>query len=350
MSVVPASPVAAEPTLPAAAVPAAEVAVRATALTYAYRERRALDGVDFVVPAGAVFGFLGPNGSGKTTLFRILATLLPPGGGRVEVLGTALAAGGGAALARVRRELGVVFQLPGLDLRLTVRENLLHQGHLYGLRGRRLALRIGEALARFDLGDRRDDRAEALSGGLRRRVELAKALLHGPRLLLLDEPATGLDPRARRDLWAVLGRLRDEGVTVMLTTHFLEEAERCDRLVLLDGGRVVAAGSPDELTREIGGEVVTVSGPDPVSLREALGAALAGEPLAARPAVLAGTVRFELAGGTGAWALLSRLAARLPDWERRVTAVTVARATLEDVFLRHTGHGLSAAPAAEEAP
>jgi len=310
-------------------------AVAADDLRFAYPERVALDGVTFQVPAGVLFGFLGPNGGGKTTLFRILATLLPPGGGSVRVFGHSLPAESAAA----RRTLGVVFQSPSLDLELSVRENLVHQGHLYGLTGARLAERIDDALARLGLTARAGERGKALSGGLRRRAEIAKSLLHRPRLLLLDEPSTGLDPGARRDLWSTLDDLRRSGMTVLLTTHFIEEAERCDQLLLLDRGRIVAGGSPEEMESEIGGDVVTVVPRD--------GTAAFARDLADRFPELAphlptpeetetadAAVRFER---EDAHRFVARLAEAFPG---RIESVTVSRPTLEDVFLRHTGHGL----------
>ena len=329
------------------AAPAAP-AVVAEGLAYSYRGRAALQGVDFRVEPGEVFGFLGPNGGGKTTLFRLLATLAPPQQGSLRVLGEELFGSGpggprAGAAARVRRRLGVVFQAPALDLQLTVRENLLHHGHLYGLRGRALAARIDEELARFGLTERATDRALQLSGGLRRRAELAKALLPAPRLLLLDEPSTGLDPGARRDLWSALERLRGEGVTVLLTTHFMEEGDRCDRLALLHQGRIVAEGTPAALKEELGGDVVTLAGPDPEDLARELAALLpalapGGAQPPPAPEVRDGVVRLEL---ERAHERVARLAALLPG---RIDAVTVARPTLEDVFLRRTGDRLDAAP------
>jgi ABC-2 type transport system ATP-binding protein len=276
--------------------------------------------------AGEVFGFLGPNGGGKTTLFRILATLARPDTGTVRIFGADLA----REAREVRRRLGVVFQNPSLDLQLTVRENLVHQGHLYGLTGRDLVARIAAALDRFGLADRAGQRALELSGGLRRRVEIAKALLHAPRLLLLDEPSTGLDPGARRDLWEALEALRAEGVTVLLTTHFMEEGDRCDRLVLLDRGTIVAEGSPAALKEEVGGDVVTLAGPEP----EALARDLAARFPDLAPAVRDGTVRLTRERGHE---LVARLAEAFPQ---RIDSVTVAHPTLEDVFLRRTGHRL----------
>jgi ABC-2 type transport system ATP-binding protein len=291
--------------------------------------RPALAGVDFQVAPGEIFGFLGPNGGGKTTLFRLLATLARPESGSLHIFGADLA----SRAREIRRRLGVVFQSPSLDLQLTVRENLVHQGHLHGLGGRDLAGRIAAGLARFGLAERAGQRAAELSGGLRRRAEIAKALLHDPRLLLLDEPSTGLDPGARRDLWETLEALRTGGVTVLLTTHFMEEGDRCDRLVLLSRGTIVAAGAPAELKREIGGDVVTLTGlagGDPEALARDV-AALCPELV---PRVHDGAVRLERERGHE---LAARLAEALPG---RIGSVTVARPSLEDVFLRRTGHRL----------
>jgi len=302
-------------------------AVEARGVEYAYRSRKgvhpALAGLSFQVAPGEIYGFLGPNGGGKTTLFRILATLARPQAGTVGIFGM-------QDSMAVRRLLGVVFQHPSLDIHLTVRENLLHQGHLYGVRGKDLEGRISAALERFGLADRRDQKAGELSGGLRRRVEIAKALLHEPRLLLLDEPSTGLDPGARRDLWSTLDGLRKEGVTVLLTTHFMEEGDRCDRLALIDRGTLVAEGSPAALKEEIGGDVVTLTGADP----EALARELQERFPDLAPEVRDGAVRLEHDRGH---ALVARLIEALPG---RVDAVTVARPTLEDVFLHRTGRRL----------
>ena len=192
-------------------------------LRHRYGEREALRGVTFEVAGGEIFAMLGPNGGGKTTLFKILSTLMRPVSGAVRVLGHDLA----REAAAVRPRLGVVFQNPGLDAKLTVAENLVHHGHLYGLGGASLRERVKQVLVELDLTERADDRVETLSGGLARRTELARGLLHAPELLLLDEPSTGLDPGARRDFSHHLRGLRDRaGVTVVLTTHFMEEAER----------------------------------------------------------------------------------------------------------------------------
>jgi ABC-2 type transport system ATP-binding protein len=278
------------------------------------------------VGAGEIYGFLGPNGGGKTTLFRILATLLRPDRGRVSVCGADIREQ--AALARLR--LGVVFQSPSVDAELTVGENLICQGHLYGLRGADLEARIGALLTRLSIADRRRDRVRTLSGGLRRRVEIAKALLHEPRILLLDEPSTGLDPGARRSVWRALEELRSsQGVTVLLTTHFMEEGDRCDRLALVDNGRLVAEGSPESLKGKIGGEVVLISTDSPEALCGAI-----RERFDLDAVVQGKKVRIE---HRGAHSLIAQLMETFPD---EIKALSLSKPTLEDVFLHRAGRGL----------
>ena len=299
-------------------------AVSVQNLTYRYGERDALKSISFLVEPGEVFGLLGPNGGGKTTLFRILSTLLLPVNGQARVFGVDVAQD---PLA-VRRQIGVVFQNQSLDRRLTAAENLVHQGHLYGLRGNMLRDRIDRALDRVGLADRRNSVVETLSGGMRRRLELAKGLLHSPRLLLLDEPSTGVDPGARRAFWDYLQLLRrEEGVTVLLTTHLLDEADKCDRLAILDEGSLVAQGTPSGLKSEIGGEVVILAAGDPHALLSELPAGLD-----IRANVVNGAVRFEHPEG-------SQLAAQLmKELPQRIDSVTVSRPSLEDVFIHMTGH------------
>jgi ABC-2 type transport system ATP-binding protein len=303
-------------------------AVTCQRVGHSYGSRRALDRVDFEVPPAQLFALLGPNGGGKSTLFRILATLMTPSEGTARVMGHDVT----AEPHRVRMAIGVAFQSPGLDGKLSVRENLTHQGHLYGLRGTGLRARIDELLELFRLGDRGGDRTETLSGGLARRVDLAKAFLHEPRVLLLDEPSTGLDPAARRDLMGTLERLRaEEKTTVLLTTHLTEEADACDRVAILERGRLVACGRPDELVREVGGDVVTLAAENAERLATDVAGRFGGSVSWER-----GVVRLEHEGG----------AELLPDVLRafgdRVRSATVARPTLEDVFFHRTGHAWSA--------
>ena len=299
-----------------------EPAVAVDRLTRAYGERVALRDLSLEVREREVFGVLGPNGGGKTTLFRILATLILPSSGTARIFGHDVVADPDGA----RLRFGVVFQTGSLDRNLTVEENLRHQGHLYGLRGADLRSRIEEGLSRFALGDRRRERVKKLSGGLARRVELAKGLLHRPSLLLLDEPSVGLDPAARAELWSHLRDLRAKaGATILFTTHFLDEAEGCDRLAILDRGSLVALGAPEALKGEIGGDVVTVEGADPERLRERIGRECGVE-----GKVVDGRVRIEQREGH---ALAKRLADALGP---ALAGVTVRRPTLEDVFVRRT--------------
>ena len=230
----------------------------------------------------------------------------------------------------VRRSIGIVFQSSSLDDQLSAGENLWHQGLLYGLHGRPLRERIQEVLGMVGLADRANDRVGTLSGGQRRRVEIAKGLLHRPRVLLMDEPSTGLDPGARRDLWGQLVELREStGVTILLTTHLLDEAERCDRVAILDRGHLVALDTPAALKQAIEGDVISVSSPDP----EVVGPEIA-ERFGVETSILDGRVRIEHADGATFAAELLRA---YPD---RISAVTVGQPTLEDVFIHSTGHGL----------
>ncbi len=292
-------------------------------LSHRYGDRVALHELNLTVRAGEIFGLLGPNGGGKTTLFRLLTTLLPLQQGEVSVLGFDLK----TETHEIRRRIGVTFQSPALDQRLTVRENLKHHGHLYGISGGELNRRIEEWTKEFGLFDRLSDRVISLSGGLQRRVEIAKGLLHYPELLLLDEPSTGLDPGARLDLWRSLERLRTErGVTVLATTHILEEAERCDRLALLDHGLVVAQGTPAELRSSIGGDCVTLRSANPDRL-----ASLLGESFGITPQKIDETLRLEIADGQN---FLKEVIGRFPD---EIVSFTWGKPTLEDVFIRRTG-------------
>ena len=298
--------------------------IQVAGVTHRYGSRVALDGVTFEVGAAEIFGLLGPNGSGKTTLFRILSTLMLPQAGHAAVMGHDAASDAHG----VRRRIGVVFQERSLDLKLSAEENLMHQGHLYGLSGAVLRKRIAAMLERVGLASRAGERVENFSGGLQRRVELAKGLLHNPAVLLLDEPSTGLDPGARRDLWQYLKMLRDqERVTICVTTHLMEEAEHCDRIVILNEGRIVGLGTPAELKSSIGGDVVVLEARDPQSL-----AARVTARFGVAPAVLNGKLRLELDNG-------HRFASNVIEaFPGEVQAISVSKPTLEDVFIDRTGH------------
>lgn len=297
-----------------------DLAVSAEKLTFAYGDRRALDDVSVAVPRGEVHGFLGPNGSGKSTLFKLLSTLVPLQQGRVVMLGHDLA----RDAAAIRRELGVVFQSPAVDKKLTVRENLHYGGRMIGLGGAELAARIDAMLVAANLADRKKDMVGELSGGLRRRVEIAKCMLGRPSLVLLDEASTGLDPAARGDMWRVLRS--QPGLTVLFTTHLMDEAAEADRLTLLDQGRIVAAGKPSELMREVGGQVLEIEAADAAGLatefEKAFG--VAGK-------AVDDVVRIE---GERIHELVPKVMERFGD---RIQRLQLAHPSLQDVFLRKTG-------------
>jgi len=294
-------------------------------LVHRYENRTALNGISFDVGPAELFGLLGPNGSGKTTLFRILSTLMVPTAGRAIIMGCDAV----RDPARLRRQIGVVFQAQSVDLKLTAHENLWHQGHLYGIRGQTLERRIQTILTRVGLSDRVKELVETFSGGMQRRIELAKGLLHHPGVLLLDEPTTGLDPGARRDLWQYLQMLREEDhVSVLVTTHLMEEAERCDRLAILNKGNIVALGTPTELKSEIGGDVILLDAAhDAAALAERIRARFHVE-----TAVLENQVRMER---EGAHRFVTEVVEAFPG---EIEALSVSKPALEDVFIRRTGH------------
>ena len=310
---------------PEETLPSVHSVISVENLVHRYGDRTALNGVSFNVRPAELFGLLGPNGSGKTTLFRILSTLMLPTAGRATIMGCDAA----QEPARLRRQIGVVFQAQSIDMKLTAYENLWHQGHLYGLRGAGLKKRIQEILSRVGLADRAQELVETFSGGMQRRIELAKGLLHHPAVLLLDEPTTGLDPGARRDLWQYLAILRDEEhVSVLVTTHLMEEAERCDRLAIMNEGNIVALGTPAELKSEIGGDVVLLEAAhDAGLLAERIRARFHGE-----TTVLENQVRMER---QGAHRFVTEVVEAFPG---EIEAISVSKPALEDVFIRRTGH------------
>ncbi len=298
-------------------------AIEISEIRHRYGDREALRGVSLTIERGEVFALLGPNGGGKTTLFKILSTLMPSGQGKARVLGFDLA----TEAAEIRPRLGVVFQHPGLDPKLTVAENLEHHGHLYGWSGAPLRRRIAELLGRLGVAERRDDLVQTLSGGLARRVELARGLLHSPELLLLDEPSTGLDPGSRREFGNTLRELRDrDGTTIVLTTHTMEEAERADRVGVLHQGSLVAVGAPEELKRGVGGDVVVVHAESPEPMRARI-----RERLGIEATLVDGALRIERPNGHE---LVRDLVATFPG---EVRSVTFGKPTLEDVFVHVTG-------------
>ena len=292
-------------------------------LTHRYGSRTALANVGFEVRQGEIFGLLGPNGGGKSTLFRILATMMRPTEGTASLAGFDVV----RQAADVRRHVGVVFQTQSLDKALTVGENIRAQGHLHGLSGKVLAERIQYVTGRLGIQDRLNDVVDTLSGGLKRRVEIAKALLHRPQVLLMDEASTGLDPAARRDLTRQVEELRGrDGVTILLTTHILEEADKCDRLVLLHQGRIVTQGSPGELRARIGGDVVVLESPNSHEL-----AARIEQKFTVRATAMDGKVRIEIPDGHR---FITEVVEAFPG---AIDSVGLHKPTLEDVFMQETG-------------
>lgn len=288
-----------------------------------YGDVEAVRGVTFSVREGEIFGFLGPNGAGKTTTIKMLCTLLDPTGGAAKLAGFDVI----SRPSDVRRAIGVIFQDPSLDDRLTARENLELHAVVYGVpRSERLA-RINEALAFVDLTDRTEDIVRTFSGGMKRRLEIARGLVHRPRILFLDEPTTGLDPQTRKRTWEVLRSLREKHkLTLFLTTHYMDEAEHCDRIAIIDHGKIVTVGSPDELKRQVGKDVVTVRTAEPDVLAKVL-----LEKHAITPDRTDEGLCFRVADGETFVVELIREA------RVRLSGIAVRRPTLDDVFLALTG-------------
>tara|TARA_B100000586_G_scaffold234697_1_gene184824 strand:- start:5481 stop:6440 length:960 start_codon:yes stop_codon:yes gene_type:complete len=306
--------------------PGLQPAINVVGLSHRYGDRQALQSVSFDVAPGESFGLLGPNGGGKTTFFRIAATLLTPTNGTVRVFGHDVATHPDA----VRRCIGMTFQSPALDDRLRVVENLHYHGHLYGLHGKSLNQRIDEALSLVNLTDRASDLVSTLSGGLQRRVELAKTLLTKPLLLLLDEPSNGLDPGARREVWEHLRHLRQtESTTIIVATHLMDEAAQCDRVGILHEGRLVASGTPEALVSEVGGDMILVTGKDLSSLAQKV-----TQRFDQHVEIIDGALRVERAQ---AHEFVPELVEAFPG---EIDTITFGKPTLEDVFIHYTGEQL----------
>lgn len=302
-------------------------------------ERAALHDISFTVQLGEVFGLLGPNGSGKSTLLRILATVqatsMDRAGGGIQVMGIDLL----SDPAGVRRQIGVVFQSPSLDDKLTAMENMRYHGMLYGLNGAPLVERCRELLDAFELGGRADERVSSFSGGMRRRVEIAKALLPRPRLLLMDEAATGLDVAAQREMWAMLvGQAEQRGLTVVIATHLMDEAARCDRLAVLSEGRLVCVDSPQAMVARVGGRVLDITPSEPGDAACADICARVESVSREQPGLtietLDGRVRLR---GDGIAGLIPALASELGDLAAQIS---INQPTLEDAYLSLTGRAL----------
>jgi ABC-2 type transport system ATP-binding protein len=304
----------------------AETVIEAKGLVKRYGELEAVRGIDLEVRAGEIFGFLGPNGAGKSTTISILCTLLSPTAGTASVAGIDVVRDS----AGVRQRIGLVFQDPSLDDQLTGRENLEFHAFIYSVPAAERRRRIDEMLALVQLTDRAGSRVKTYSGGMKRRLEIARGMLHQPQVLFLDEPTLGLDPQTRRSIWAHLNELRSQkGITIFMTTHYMDEAEFCDRIAIIDLGKIVALGTPDELKAMVGGDVVTItsSRPDDAA-REII------EMLGVTPSRDNGSLRMEVPDGK---AFVPRLVRELTA---PVDTVTLRRPSLDDVFLKLTGRAI----------
>ncbi len=295
-------------------------------LTRRFGDLVAVDDISFDIGQGEIFGLLGPNGAGKTTTLSMLATMLEPSSGSATVNGIDIM----GDAAGVRRSIGIVFQDQSLDEELTAWENMDFHGRLYRIPAEVRNQRIDELLRLVELSDRKDDIVKTFSGGMRRRLEIARGLLHHPAVLFLDEPTLGLDPQTRNHLWTYIATLaKEKGITIVITTHYMEEADRlCNRIAIIDHGKIIAMDTPERLKERIGGEVVTITSPDPdrvisILSRAGLKADRSGEQV---------TVSLE-----NAEQQISGLIVRLSENKVPVTAIAIHKPTLEDVFLSFTG-------------
>jgi ABC-2 type transport system ATP-binding protein len=295
-------------------------------LTKSFGPLTAVDGISFRVEDGEVFGFLGPNGAGKTTTINVLCTLMRPTGGRAKVAGYDVASQRDA----VRQSIGLVFQDPSLDDELTGYENLLFHSHVYHLPGRERAARIEEVLRVVELWDRRDAVVRTFSGGMKRRLELARGILHHPRVLFLDEPTLGLDPQTREHVWQYILQLqRAHRITVFMTTHYMDEAEHCDRIAIIDQGKIVALDTPDALKRMVGVDIVTVQAEDSEQAAREIKERYGLEPQRDDT-----RIRLEVEAGAE---FIPRLVRELGV---AIKSVDLHRPTLDDVFLKLTGRAI----------
>jgi ABC-2 type transport system ATP-binding protein len=300
-----------------------QAAIEVENLTRTFKGLIAVDGVSFEVETGEIFGFLGPNGAGKTTTVKMLCTLLRPTSGRARVAGFDI----DSQQSKVRKSIGIIFQDPSLDDRLTARENLRFHGIIYKIPRKQLPERIAQSLAWMELEDRADDLVRNFSGGMKRRLEIARGLLHSPRVLFLDEPTIGLDPQTRNRIWEYLLKLRREyRITLFMTTHYMDEAEYCDRIAVIDNGTIIALDTPSQLKAHVRGDVIVLRTSDNVraalELKEKFGLS---------PEIDQQELRFETPNGAE---FIPRL---IRDLTVRVQSVGLSQPTLDDVFLKLTG-------------
>ena len=298
-------------------------AIEVDDLVKSYGEVDAVRGVSFTVPAGEVFGFLGPNGAGKSTTIKVLCTLARPTSGAARVSGFDVV----TQRDDVRRHLGLVFQDPSLDVQLTAEQNLRMHAELYGIDPGAIPARMDQMLAMVDLADRRDQRVITFSGGMKRRLEIARGLMHSPRVLFLDEPTIGLDPQTRSSIWRYIRALQEaEGTTIFMTTHYMDEAEFCDRIAIMDRGEIVVLDTPGALKAGVGADRVVLGTADDDATLAAL-----RDRFGIEASVAEGAVTFHVENGE---AFVPRLFA---ETDLAITSVAVSRPTLDDVFMRYTG-------------
>jgi ABC-2 type transport system ATP-binding protein len=295
-------------------------------LTKNFGPVEAVRGIDLDVRQGEIFGFLGPNGAGKSTTINILCTLLQATGGTARVAGIDV----DHDPAAVRSRIGLVFQDPSLDHQLTARENLEFHAFIYDVPASERKQRIADVLEMVELTDRANSQVITFSGGMRRRLEIARGMLHTPQVLFLDEPTIGLDPQTRRHIWSYLSDLpKKHGVTIFMTTHYMDEAEYCDRIAIIDHGEIQAVGTPNELKSMVGGDVVTITTADNTAATPQIAAIAGHDPIADN-----GTLRVEVADGA---AFVPRL---VRETQVEVTSVAFRRPSLDDVFLKLTGRAI----------
>jgi ABC-2 type transport system ATP-binding protein len=291
-----------------------------------YGSLTAVDHISFDVAPGEIFGFLGPNGAGKTTTINILCTLLKPTGGNAKICGNDVI----RQRDQVRRCIGLVFQEPALDEYLNAEQNLRFHAYAYSLPKEVREPRIAEVLALVDLADWRKKKVQTFSGGMKRRLEIARGLLHNPRVLFLDEPTLGLDPQTRRHIWDFVLELRQrQHLTIFLTTHYMDEAENCDRISIIDRGRIIALDTPEKLKDSLGGDVVTLTAEDNQAAAREL-----TEKFQVSPEIQDGHIRFSVPHGE---TFLPKL---MQDFRSRLTSIGIHRPTLDDVFLKLTGRAI----------
>ncbi|HLZ95228.1 MAG TPA: ATP-binding cassette domain-containing protein [Candidatus Dormibacteraeota bacterium] len=303
-----------------------EAVIEARGLVKRYGDLQAVRGIDLEVNAGEIFGFLGPNGAGKSTTISMLCTLLQPTAGTARVAGIDVV----RDPARVRQRIGLVFQDPSLDDQLTGRENLDFHAFIYNVPAGQRARRIDKMLALMELTERAGSLVRTYSGGMKRRLEIARGMLHQPQVLFLDEPTLGLDPQTRRSIWTHLNELRSRtDITIFMTTHYMDEAEYCDRIAIIDRGQIVALGSPDQLKALVGGDVVSMTTPEADAAAEEIQRLLKITPIRDD-----GTLRMEVRDGRK---FVPRLVRELTV---PVDTISLRRPSLDDVFLKLTGHAI----------